>query len=1532
MKFSLLTLIWIHTLLTGVLTICLAGPVLAVCPTGDLNGDCKVNFLDISVFAEQWLEPSDTSSEPNYADLDGVGGVNMSDFALLSKHWHEIGNPLVINEFMASNSNFIQDPQGEYDDWIEIYNMGTSAINVSGMYLTDNLSAPRKWRIHSNSRGGTTIPPGGYLVVWADDDTADAGLHANFKLSAGGEEIALFDIDGSTLIDSVAFGEQTTNISYGRYPDAADNLRFLAAPTPAAENSGAYLGEVANPKFSHKRGFYTTPFSVTLATETKNAVIYYTLNGSEPYQVSARGGHSGTTYTVPITINKTICLRAKAIKPGFKPSDIKTNTYIMNASEAVRSLPVISLVGDKGKTFYEPDGVMAIVGGSYGSDGKWVSSGANSHNNPMHRGMAYERPVSFELIKPPRRGGARSRPEDNSGFQIDCGLRVHGSEYMRPRYHRSDGLWTGNSKFSLRLYFRGRYSESRLEYPLFPFEVERFKSIVLRGGHNDRVNPFIKDELLRRLHMDMGNVASGGTMANLFINGEYKGYFNPCEHIKDAFCQEWYKSDKEWDVMTMNGIRDGDAVAWNELLNYARNNNLSNDTHYQYVSKRLDIPAFADYLILQLWSGNWDWPQNNWSAASERSDEGMWRFFIWDAEGGMYTDRLNTVYFDRLNTQTNANGYFYRALKVNNNFKQVFADRIYKHFYNNGALTEANIRERFLELRDVMSGAISNMNTYVIDTWVPNRLDIFLDACVQEGMFTSPGPIFNINDQYQHGGAIEAGDTLTMTSVGRFHAVYYTLDGSDPRLQGLPQQDTNTTTLVAESNVKRVLVPIGPISDNWKGGQSFNDSSWPACVGSPGGVGYERGSGYENLITLDVGNQMFRKNATCYIRIPFALSTGRDYFNFLTLKIRYDDGFIAYINGVEVVRGNSTGTPRWNSSADADRTKAEALNFENIDISAFLSMLQPSYNILAIQGLNSSTTSSDFLISAELVAGTSSPPSDDGTSSGVLLYTEPITLTHSAHVKACMLKQSTWSALNEATFAIGPVAESLRITEIMYHPLLTVQTPRGIKIDDSNDPNTEYIELKNIGAEIINLNLVKFSDGIDFSFPNLEVSPGEFVVVVQHRNAFEARYGTAMNIAGEYSGRLNNAGERIRLEDAIGRTILDFDYKDGWRSITDGDGYSLTVIDPISTDSYSWNEKDSWRASAYFGGSPGTDDSALVPSPGAVVINEVLAHSHAGAADWIELHNTTDTTIDIGGWFLSDSSSNTTKYQIAAGTRIAPYGYIVFYEDLHFGNPSDPGCYKPFALSENGEELYLSSAEGNLLTGYRQVEDFGASETDVSFGRYYKSSTGNYNFVPMAQNTPGSVNAYPKVGPIVINEIMYNPSWPVGGSYTNDQYEYIELHNISAEPVTLYDYDKAQPWKFTDGIDFTFPDDVPVTLPAGGYLLLVKKPEAFAWRYPAVPVEKILGPYSGKLNNGGERLELSMPGDVDEFGTRYYIRVDRVSYSDGFHPEDCPGGVDLWPSAPDGGWVSLSRISPQSYGNDPDNWTGSAPSPGTINP
>jgi len=188
---------------------------------------------------------------------------------------------------------------------------------------------------------------------------------------------------------------------------------------------------------------------------------------------------------------------------------------------------------------------------------------------------------------------------------------------------------------------------------------------------------------------------------------------------------------------------------------------------------------------------------------------------------------------------------------------------------------------------------------------------------------------------------------------------------------GGPKIVTTDLTLVEERADKRVLVPTGAISDDWKGGKSFNDSAWALCKGAPGGVGYEKDTGYQTLITLDLGAQMYgsSKNNTCYIRVPFTVEadTLTDANN-LTLKVRYDDGFVAYLNGKEIARRNFTGTPAWNSRADASREANVQDADEYIDVTAFLGNLKVGANLLAIHGMNSSSTSSDLLLTVALDA------------------------------------------------------------------------------------------------------------------------------------------------------------------------------------------------------------------------------------------------------------------------------------------------------------------------------------------------------------------------------------------------------------------------------------------------------------------------------------------------------------------------------------------------------------------------------------
>jgi len=1491
-----------------VLDVSLVGSATSACPVGDLNGDCQVGLPDLQAFAAQWL--AGQCSGPTCADLDDTNDVNMVDFAELAESWRQAASPVVINEFMAVNSSTTCDPQSEFDDWVELYNCAGVTVDVSGMYLTDDMDEPTKWRIPD----GFTIDPDSYLLIWTDGDSNDyPGLHAGFRLRASGEQVYLFDADGHTLLDSITFDAQTADISFGRYPDGAAHWCFFGLPSPAAQNSSAYLGEVADPEFSRPRGFYDGPFAVTIATETDGAAIYYTFDGTEPGYTGGRLPN-GIIYTGPVPISRTTVLRATAMKPGHKPSSIVTHTYFLHTSNATKSLPAVSLVGDPVSTYTE------------------------LYASALGRGRAYEFPTSFEIIY----------PQDNFGIQQDCGIRLHGSSWMR----RQLGDNNPQAKWSHKLFFRAEYdSEGWLNYPIIPFAgVDRYKNFVLRAGQTDRTNPFIKDELARRLHRDMGHEISAGTFVNLFINGQLKnnGYYNPCERHDETMFQEHYSSDLPWDVVSKwqgpTGqtadpprqhdepykfcVRDGDHVCFAEMLHYAQDHDLTETAHYQELRNRLDMADYIDYLILQGYTHVDDWPQNNWNAARERSSGSLakWRFCAWDLEHGFKSGNLTRSFkFPAGNSDLPISILNY-ALRNNREFKLLFADRVQKHFFNGGALTAGNVTRRFDELRNIMNEAILNQNgtamdTYIRDIWAPQRPSHVLADLVSRGLFTFEGPRFKINDTYQHGGCANVGDILTITEAPATQGtIYYTTDGNDPRQPADPRP-TSSTTLVAENADKRAFVPTSDIGAAWID-LGCDDLSWFGCTGSPGGVGYEAGSGnYDNYISLDVKRQMYDISGTCYIRIPFVFDGNPANFDFMALKVRYDDGFIAYLNGQEIAKSDSAPAwPRWNSEASTTHSDSSAIILQSFDVSARLNVLQAGDNLLAIHGLNKGATSSDFLICVELVAGTGGG-SGGAISSSAIEYTSPVTLDKSYHIKARVRSGVTWSALNEATFSGGPVVDNLRITEIMYHPQDT---------NDPHDPNEEFIELVNIGPEEINLNLVSFSNGINYTFGSVDLTAGQHIVVVKDQTAFAARYDTArMNIApGQYAGSLANNGERIRLEDAIARTILDFEYSDGWRRITDGDGFSLTIVDPTA-DPGTWAKKDSWRASAYVGGSPGTDDSGILPNPGAVVINEVLSHSHLGP-DWIELYNTTDSAIDIGGWYLSDNDSNLMKYRISDGTVIGANDYRVFYEHLHFGSAgSDPGRVVPFALSENGEVVTLSSAEGDELTGYRQMEDFGASESDVSFGRYYKSNTKNFNFVAMHHTTEGAANAEPKVGPIVINEIMYHPAWPEGGSYTNDDYEYVELYNVSDSPVTLYDYLKGMPWKFTDGIDFGFPVyPNEVTIAPGDYLLIVKKPAAFFWRYPDVAVDKVLGPYDGRLSNSGEKLELAKPGDVDKQNIRCYIRVDRISYSDGSHPQNCPGGIDLWPRQADGLGKSLWRIVPIEYGNDVGNWTTGVPSPG----
>jgi len=1080
--------------------------------------------------------------------------------------------PPRLNEIITDNTDGLEDEDGDTGDWIELYNPNNFVIDAGNYRLTDDSTLVSTWQIPS----GSAIPANGYIVIFASGkNRTTPELHTNFKLDSDGDFLALTDLTGSTVLAKLPEDHPTTllfpaipkNRSYGY--DDTDQLRFFITPSPGESNGSGILGFVGDTSFSHDRGFYESSFNLTISTTTPGASIRYTTDGSPPSETN------GTLYAAPISVSQTTVVRAMAYQTGYASTNIDTHSYIF-ASDVIASGVMDTGVTQSGT--YGPQMINSL---------KALPIISLNIENPNGVDNSTESLTSVEMIF----------PDGSQGFQEDAGVSYFG------------GYFTDFAKKSFRLYFRKQYGVGKLNFPLykgFPNGIaasEKFDSLDLRSGSHDMVmrgaymsNRFTDDTML-----EMGNISPHGRFVHVFRNGVYWGQYHLRERWNAAMASEYFGGDKD-DYEAINGnanvggwspgvAYDGDGSGWQTIKDLA-----NGSTPWSSLQSRLDLQSYIDFWLLYDYGSS----ENEYRSFGQPIDNGLkMKFYLNDADG-----YLNPTGIAQNNDAGGPGNIMGRLENENHvDFKTYLADRIYAHYFHDGVFAGHKAVERLQARVDETQlsfycesarwgyrspSSWQNYQNNLINNQLPSQTASRLNDLRNAGRYPSvEAPEFN-----QNGGVVGAGFGIYFSSPSG-GTIYYTTDGSDPRLPGgmanpgaTAITSTGTsTTLIATGASWKYLDNGSNQGTAWRA-TSFNDTGW-----SSGNAKLGYGDGNETT-TLSFGGNSSNKHVTTYFRKTFNVVDAAS-ISALALELKRDDGAVVYVNGQEVVRSNM---PTGNITSSTFASGAIGGDAENAfnQFTINTSVLMTGMNTIAVEIHQSAPNSSDIGFDLRLTATTTS--------------SADLTINSDTQLNARVLQNGTWSALHPAKFIVSqppvnPQPGDLVISELHYHPS-NPTTAELSAIANLDDDDFEFIEIMNISSQPLRLDDCEFTSGFGYVFPEDSIlQPGERMVIAHNISAFALRH-SGISPHGEFtSGKLSNSGETIVLENSSNIEIISFTYHDGsdnlnsgdllWPSKPDGSGESLVMIHPGQGGDL--NNPLLWRASTYNHGTPGDSDSLTLP-------------------------------------------------------------------------------------------------------------------------------------------------------------------------------------------------------------------------------------------------------------------------------------------------------------------------------------------------
>ncbi len=494
---------------------------------------------------------------------------------------------LIINELCASNFSVNNDNYYEFDDWIELKNNDSQPINLDGFYITDDLNHLFKHRLMAVD-SELTIPAGGYLILWADKALEQGTNHLYFKLSSEGEKLILLSPTGQ-FVDSITYGPQYRNISYGRNIENAGNWCYFSSPTPDDPNiTKGFKGVLERPAILPASGLFDSAFLVSISN-TNEAEIHYTTSNSIPTKDSI-------LYDSSFSINETSVVMAINTKPGWINSDVVSEFYSFKETS---SLPVLAVLTDSANLF-----------GSYGI-----------YTHPYSVGPLWERPCQLRFLE-----------NNQLRFSVNAGIRIQGASSV------------DMDKKSFRLFFRDDYGMEQLEYPIFGSgRLSAFSRLVLKAGYDDdlttETGTLLRDALSAALWEKTGEIPNKSTWASLYLNNKYWGIYNIRETVDEDYIKD-RTGFTDFDLIRFKNegatLEYGTLNSWNSMYSFIQDNDFSDEANYQQIQSMMNMTSFlrlAGFIQCSQYR-SWSWGV---SAFRENRQGALWNFSIWDTDRG-YTE------------------------------------------------------------------------------------------------------------------------------------------------------------------------------------------------------------------------------------------------------------------------------------------------------------------------------------------------------------------------------------------------------------------------------------------------------------------------------------------------------------------------------------------------------------------------------------------------------------------------------------------------------------------------------------------------------------------------------------------------------------------------------------------------------------------------------------------------------------------------------------------------------------------------------